>query len=163
MNETDALTFDSYFFGGSFGGNNSSYYTDLDGARAVVGAFNQFNVNTSTYLSQDYDLAFRRQGKPNTPQLTAELDYNNNYNFFNFFICGYTVDVPGPDDLRAEGDLFDHEYEFRRGGQVVATVTKRWFSWADTYGVEVAPGEDDVLILASTVVIEMACHKEKGD
>lgn len=80
INETDALTFDSYFFGGSFGGSNSSYYTDLDGTRAIVGAFNQFNKNTSTYTSQDYDFAFRRQGKPNTPQLTAELEYNTNYN-----------------------------------------------------------------------------------
>jgi uncharacterized protein YxjI len=81
--------------------------------------------------------------------------------FFNFFICGYTVDVPGPDDLRVEGDLFEHEYEFKRGGQVVATVTKRWFSWTDSYGVEIAPDEDDVLILASTVVIDAACHAEK--
>ncbi len=39
--------------------------------------------------------------------------------FFNFFICGYTVDVPGPDDLRAEGSLFEHEYAFKRGEQVV--------------------------------------------
>ena len=80
INATDALTFDSYFFGGSFGGTNSSFYTDLDATRTVVGAFNQFVNNTSNYLSQDYDLAFRRQGKPNTPQLTAEVEYNNNYN-----------------------------------------------------------------------------------
>jgi uncharacterized protein YxjI len=83
--------------------------------------------------------------------------------FFNFFICGYTVDVPGPNDLRAEGNLFEHEYEFKRGEQVVATVTKRWFSWTDSYGVEVMPGEDDVLILASTVVIDAACHNEQND
>lgn len=82
--------------------------------------------------------------------------------FFNFFICGYTVDVPGPDDLRAEGSLFEHEYAFKRGEQVVATVTKRWFSWTDSYGVEIAPGEDDILILASTVVIDAACHDEQA-
>lgn len=82
--------------------------------------------------------------------------------FFNFFICGYTVDVPGPDDLRAEGDLFDHEYEFKRGDQVVAVVTKRWFALTDSYGVEIAPGEDVILILASTVVIDAACAKEQA-
>jgi ferric enterobactin receptor len=80
LNETDAFTFDSYFYGGSFEGNSASYYTDLDRARVVTGAFNQLNVNSSTYLSQDYDLAFRRQGKPDTPQLTAEAEYNNNWN-----------------------------------------------------------------------------------
>jgi uncharacterized protein YxjI len=40
----------------------------------------------------------------------------------------------------------------------VAQVSKQWFAWSDTYGVQISPGEDDVLILASTVVIDMACH-----
>ena len=79
---------------------------------------------------------------------------------FTFFKCRFTVDVPGPDDLEAEGDFMDHEYTFTRRGQRVAEVSKQWFSWTDTYGVEIAEGEDDVLIIASTVVIDMACHDE---
>ena len=53
----------------------------------------------------------------------------------------------------------DHEYAFRRGDRVVATVSKRWFSWSDTYGIDIAEGEDDVLILASAVVIDQICHE----
>jgi uncharacterized protein YxjI len=60
--------------------------------------------------------------------------------------------------LEAEGNFLDHEYRFTRGGRIVATVSKQWFSWTDTYGVEVADGEDAVLLLASTVVIDMVCH-----
>jgi uncharacterized protein YxjI len=75
----------------------------------------------------------------------------------------FTVDVPGPDDLEAKGDFLDHEYVFTRGGREVATVSKRWFTWADTYGVEVADGEDDVLILASAVVVDQACHRGDGE
>jgi uncharacterized protein YxjI len=74
----------------------------------------------------------------------------------------FTVDVPGPDDLEAKGDFLDHEYVFVRGGREVATVSKRWFALADTYGVEVADGEDDVLILASAVVVDQACHRDDG-
>ena len=74
----------------------------------------------------------------------------------------FTVDVPGPDDLEAKGDFLDHEYVFTRGGREVATVSKRWFAWADTYGVEIAEGEDDVLILASAVVVDQACHRGDG-
>jgi uncharacterized protein YxjI len=81
---------------------------------------------------------------------------------FTFFRCSFTVDVPGPDDLVARGDFFDMEYEFDRGGRVVAGVSKRWFTWADSYGVDIAEGQDDVLILASTIVIDMACHQGKG-
>jgi uncharacterized protein YxjI len=80
---------------------------------------------------------------------------------FTFFRCSFTVDVPGPDDLEAKGDLFDEEYEFTRGGRVVASVSKRWFTWADSYGVDITAGQDDVLILASTIVIDMACHQGK--
>ena len=79
---------------------------------------------------------------------------------FTFFRCSFTVDVPGPDDLEAQGDFLEMEYTFTRAGKRVAEVSKRWFSWTDSYGVDVAEGEDDVLILASTVVIDMVCHGE---
>jgi uncharacterized protein YxjI len=81
---------------------------------------------------------------------------------FTLFACRFTVDVPGPDDLEASGNLLDLEYTFRRGSQDVATVSKRWFAWTNSYGVDVADGEDDVLILASAVVIDLACHGRRG-
>jgi len=77
---------------------------------------------------------------------------------FTFFKCTFTVDVPGPNDLQAQGDFMDHEYEVTRNGVQVAQISRQWFAWTDTYGVQIAPGEDDILILASTVVIDMACH-----
>lgn len=79
---------------------------------------------------------------------------------FTLFKCTFTVDVPGPDDLEAVGNFTDHEYTFTRGGRTVATVTKEWLTLRDTYGVEIVEGEDDILILASTVVVDLACHRE---
>jgi uncharacterized protein YxjI len=79
---------------------------------------------------------------------------------FTLFRCRFTVDVPGPDDIEAQGNFLDMEYAFERGGRKIAEVSKRWFAWNDTYGVEIADGEDDVLILASTVVIDMVCHAD---
>jgi uncharacterized protein YxjI len=79
---------------------------------------------------------------------------------FTFLRCEFTVDVPGPNDLTAEGDFWEHEYTFTRGGQPVARVSKEFFAWTDTYGIDVAEGEDDVLILASAVVIDLCCHQE---
>jgi uncharacterized protein YxjI len=80
---------------------------------------------------------------------------------FTFFKCRFSIDVPGPNDPEAVGDLLDREYEFRRGDRVIATVSKRWFSMTDTYGVDIAPGEDEVLLLAASVVIDMACHADR--
>jgi uncharacterized protein YxjI len=50
--------------------------------------------------------------------------------------------------------VWNHEYAFVRDGQPVAYVSQQWFSFTDTYGVEVLPGTDDVLILACAVVID---------
>jgi uncharacterized protein YxjI len=72
----------------------------------------------------------------------------------------FSIDVPGPDDLEATGNFMDHEYVFRRGEKVVATVSKKWLSLTDTYGIDVAAGEDDVLILAAAVVVDQACHPD---
>jgi len=91
----------------------------------------------------------------------GELEATVKQHLFSFLRYSFTVDVPGPDDLEIQGSFSDMEYTFTRGDQAVAQVSKRWFSLTDTYGVDVADGEDDVLILASTVVVDMICHERK--
>ncbi|MDB6150242.1 MAG: hypothetical protein JWQ44_1690 [Chthoniobacter sp.] len=81
---------------------------------------------------------------------------------FTLFRCKFSVDVPGPDDLEAQGSFIDYDYKLTRGHAVAAEVSKRWFTLRDTYGVEIADGEDEVLILASTVVIDMVCHDDSA-
>jgi uncharacterized protein YxjI len=81
---------------------------------------------------------------------------------FTLLRCEFTVDVPGPDDLVATGNFLDYEYRFARGSKAVAQVSKAFFAWTDTYGVDVAAGEDDVLVLAATVVIDLCCHQPKN-
>jgi uncharacterized protein YxjI len=72
----------------------------------------------------------------------------------------FTVDVPGPGDLEAKGNILDHEYVFERGGRDVARVSKKWFSLADSYAIDIDQGEDNVLILASAVVIDLVSHPD---
>ncbi len=81
--------------------------------------------------------------------------------FFTPFGDRFTIDIPGPGDLEMAGNLFDHEFTVRRGGQTVATVSKRWFSLRDTYAVDVAPGEDDLVILASVLALDLAEDRER--
>jgi uncharacterized protein YxjI len=73
----------------------------------------------------------------------------------------FTIDVPGPDDLEMRGNLFDHEFTISRGGQTVATVSKGWFSTRDIYAVDVAPGQDDLLIMASVLALDLAEDQER--
>jgi uncharacterized protein YxjI len=73
----------------------------------------------------------------------------------------FTIDVPGPSDLELSGDLFSHEFTIDRYGQTVATISKRWLSMTDSYAVDIAPGEDDVLILASILALDLALDAER--
>jgi uncharacterized protein YxjI len=62
-------------------------------------------------------------------------------------------------DLDVQGNVLDHEYTFTDGRTVVATVSKKWFRIADTYGVEIASDHDPVVILAATVAVDMMAHE----
>jgi uncharacterized protein YxjI len=66
----------------------------------------------------------------------------------------FSVDVEGGEDMEAKGNIVDHEYKIERSGNQVAEVSKRWFRVRDTYGIEIAPGQDDALILAVAVCID---------
>ena len=66
----------------------------------------------------------------------------------------FSIEVADGPDLEAKGNIVDHEYEFKRDGEKVAEVSKRWFRMRDTYGIEVGAGVDDALILACTVAID---------
>jgi uncharacterized protein YxjI len=71
----------------------------------------------------------------------------------------FSIDLKDGGDLSAKGNIVDHEYEIERDGQKIAEVSKRWFRIRETYGIEVAPGEDDALIIAVAVCIdEMTEH-----
>jgi len=71
----------------------------------------------------------------------------------------WTVKVEDGPDLDVQGNVVDHEYTIERGGDRVAEVSKRWFRVRDTYGVEIAPGENDILILTTAAVIDTMAHR----
>ena len=130
-------------------------------------AFNLLREKLSFQDMQGRELAFIRE-RVLTLRKSYEIHRDGRLaavvkkDLFNLFRCHFTVDVPGPDDLEATGSFLDREYIFKRGGKVVATVSLKWFAFADAYGVDICEGEDDILILASTVVIDQICHDKKN-
>jgi uncharacterized protein YxjI len=82
---------------------------------------------------------------------------------FTFFRCSFEIDGPGANDYEAQGDFMDHEYEITGRYGSAAWISKKWFSWTDSYGVEILDPENEVLLLATAVVIDMICHADKGD
>jgi len=80
---------------------------------------------------------------------------------FTLFRARFTVDVPGPDDLEAKGNFLEHEYVFERDRRDIARISKKWLSLSDSYAIDINEGEDDVVILAAAVVIDLVSHPDQ--
>ena len=70
----------------------------------------------------------------------------------------WTVKIKNGPDLDVKGNILNHEYKIGEGRDRVAEVSKKWFRIRDSYGVEIAPGQDDIVILAVTVAIDQMAH-----
>ena len=70
----------------------------------------------------------------------------------------FEVELADGGEYNVKGKVLDHEYTFKRDGEKVATVSKKWFRVRDTYGIEIVPGENDIVILAAAVAIDQMCH-----
>jgi uncharacterized protein YxjI len=141
---------------------NVFYITDDQGREVYEGQGKIFSFGHQLSLRDmgGNELAYIRQ-KMLSWGPTYEI-YRNDQLFavvknelFHFFKHVFSVDVPGPDDLLAEGDFLGLEYKFSRSGTHVATVSHKLFSLVNKYSVDIVAGEDDITILASTIVIDM--------
>jgi len=59
-----------------------------------------------------------------------------------------------------QGNILDHEYTIKQGWNKIAEVSKKWLSLTDTYGVEIDSGQNDILILAVAIAIDMMAHDD---
>ena len=71
----------------------------------------------------------------------------------------WNVKIGDGPDISVQGNILDHEYTLEADGAKVAEVSKKWFRIADTYGVEVAPGQNPVIVLAVTAVVDNMAHE----
>jgi uncharacterized protein YxjI len=71
------------------------------------------------------------------------------------------IDIEGRGRLEAVGDIIGKDFEIREGGQVVAQVSRSWFRIRDTYGVDIAPGENDALFVCIAICLDRIHHDEE--
>jgi uncharacterized protein YxjI len=61
-------------------------------------------------------------------------------------------------DFTIDGSVWGMEFTILKSGEPVAQVSKKWFSWSDTYGVDIADNEDYAFILSLVIVIDQVIH-----
>ncbi len=73
------------------------------------------------------------------------------------------IDLADGGQLEAVGNILDKEFEIRDERGPVAWISRSWFRIRDTYGVEVAPGEDDAFLLAIAVSLDRIHHDRERE
>ncbi|MCW8875505.1 MAG: LURP-one-related family protein [Kangiellaceae bacterium] len=81
---------------------------------------------------------------------------------FSWFSKKFKLDVPGPNDYCIDGSFWKHDYTFNRDEGCVARVSKDFWGWTDSYGVEINDGEDDISILCACIVIDQILEDRKN-
>ena len=81
--------------------------------------------------------------------------------FWPFWTSRFSVMGPAG-ELEISGNLWQHEYQIRQQGRLLASVSKAWFSWSDTYGVEIYAPEWTAQLLAAVIVIDRISHGGKN-
>ncbi len=81
--------------------------------------------------------------------------------FWAFLKSRFVVETPrGP--LEMTGNFWQHEYEIRQQGQLIASISKKWFSWSDTYAVQILKPEWTAQLLAVVIVIDRLQHSDRN-
>ena len=120
-------------------------------------SFQDMNGNELAYISEKLFSFKETYEIYRNGELFAEVVQD-----FSWFKDKFTVDIPGPNDYEVTGDFWNHEYKFVRMGREVACVSKEYFSFKDTYGIDIVQGEDDITILATAVVIDLVNQSEES-
>ena len=77
---------------------------------------------------------------------------------FTFFFQRYIIDGLG---WEVDGSVWEHRYEIRKNGRLIVRIDKEWFTWGDSYVLEIADPADEILALA--VVLTIDCVAEAGN
>ncbi|SDN71391.1 LURP-one-related/scramblase family protein [Bacillus sp. OK048] len=70
---------------------------------------------------------------------------------FSFFKARYTIDGAG---IEVHGNWWDMDFQVVQNGKVVGQVSKEWFTWGDSYKVQILDEEMETIIIALVVAID---------
>ena len=79
---------------------------------------------------------------------------------FTFFFQRYVIDGLG---WEIEGDVWAHDYEIRKNGRVIVRITKEWFTWGDSYVLDIADPADELVALAVVLTIDCVAEASRNN
>jgi uncharacterized protein YxjI len=71
------------------------------------------------------------------------------------------IELADGSQWEAVGSILDKEFDIQAGDQPIAHISRSWFRVRDTYGVDIAPGQNDALLLTIAVCLDRIHHDEE--
>lgn len=66
-------------------------------------------------------------------------------------------------EITIMGNFLSHEYQFTENNETVASVSKKWFSFTDSYGLDVEDDSFGELALCSLIIIDTIHHGQDSN
>lgn len=88
------------------------------------------------------------------PKFFVEVDGNDRITLkkeLSFLKSRYTISAQ---DIEIQGNWWDMNFAVSAQGEKVAEITKRWFSWGDTYEVTILDESMERLIISLVIAID---------
>ena len=79
---------------------------------------------------------------------------------FTFFTPKFNIES-NMGSYNMVGEIFSHEFQIIKNGGMVASVSKQWFSFSDTYGADISQNENQAFMLALVIVIDQVLYDNK--
>lgn len=79
---------------------------------------------------------------------------------FSFFLPRYRVDGLG---WEVEGHFLEHDYEITEMGRTIVSIEKEWMTWGDSYVLDIARPDDEVLALATVIIIDCVIDSQNNN
>ena len=61
-----------------------------------------------------------------------------------------------------KGNIWAHEFSIEKNGNTVATISKKWFSWTDSYGIDIFFDDQQDFLIALVIVIDQSMHDKNN-
>lgn len=62
-----------------------------------------------------------------------------------------------------QGDIWAHEYRVIEGSSPIMSLSKHWFTWGDSYELDIRNDEDAVLCLAIVIAVDAEIRKDQSN
>jgi hypothetical protein len=99
-----------------------------------------------------------REHLGNRDPILNDIQVNNRFRTDYLMSSVYSLQRPDVQQWLIQTAILDHEYSIGERRDKVAKISKKWFHIRDSYGVEIEPEQDTIIILAVTVCIDQMAH-----